>query len=75
MWSEQKVSQSDELFRSGGIKVSIDHSAVWIRVIKLVSLLITPICRHNIADVYKKAGSNKKDCNTNIHTHTGYCPN
>lgn len=68
---EGKVSQSDELFGSGSIKLSIDHSAVWIRVIKLVSLLNTPICPHNIADVYKKAGSNKQLCNAVCtHTHT-----
>lgn len=54
MWSEGKVSQSDELFRSGCIKLSIDHSPVWISLIKLVSLLNTPMCLHNIADVYKQ---------------------
>lgn len=42
-----KVRQSDKLFRSGCIKVSIDHSPVWIHLINLVSLLNTPICpRH-----------------------------
>lgn len=77
MSCEGKVSQSDELFGSGSIKLSIDHSAVWIRVIKLVSLLNTPICPHNIADVYKKAGSNKQLCNavcTHTHSQTSHCP-
>lgn len=61
--------------------MSIDHSAVWIRVIKAVSLLNTPICLHNIADVYKKAGSNKQFWNavcaqtqSTAHIHTGHCP-
>lgn len=53
-WREWKVRTSDELIRSGDIRAGIDHPAVWIRVIKLVSLLNTPICLHNAADVYKK---------------------
>lgn len=73
LWSEGKVSQSDELFGSDSIKLSIDHSPVWIPVIKLVSLLNTPICLQNIPDVYKKGGHNKQFCNavhTQTHTHT-----
>lgn len=35
---KKKVSHNDELFRSGRIKLSIDHPSAWMHLIKLVSL-------------------------------------
>lgn len=78
MWSEGKVSRSDELFGSDSIKLSIDHSPVWIPVIKLVSLLNTPICLQNIPDVYKKEDIISNSVMPYAHKHTltqaGHCP-